>query len=94
VNRPEGKGTKIFRTRDKTILSSLDHGVRVVLLPSLKARYSAQSRVGWSQGNSENIKNENTISDLIGTRSNATQNSSTSSVIILGATTSHAQSNY
>lgn len=50
--RPEGKGTRIFRTRDNAKWSNLLHGVWCTALPSFQTMYSLHSPVGWSHGNS------------------------------------------
>jgi hypothetical protein len=50
--RPEGKGTRIFRARDNAKWSNLLHGVWCTALPSFQAMYSLHSPVGWSHGNS------------------------------------------
>jgi hypothetical protein len=51
--RPEGRGTSIFRIKVRAKLSSLLHGVRCTALPSFHAMYSLHSPVGLSHGNSE-----------------------------------------
>lgn len=50
--RPEGRGTRIFRARVRAKWSSLLHGVWCSALPSFQIIYSLHSPVGWSHGNS------------------------------------------
>lgn len=55
VYREDGNGTNILLIRDNAVLPIFDHGVWLTYwLLSFHSKYSAQSEVGLSHGNSGN----------------------------------------